>query len=224
MTARSVRQFVRSLHRYPLGMAAQRARLRLRHDVLAARLRDWNNAGVWQRLHEVLLAELRAAGKLDLSRAIVDSSHVRALKGGPNRSESGRPRPAGLQAPPHHRRRRCPTRGAAHRRQPQRHHLAHPAGARDTADPRQTRTASQQTAEGLRRPRLRPRQVPRPGSPPGYHACDRSAGNRTRLRTGHHALGRRAELRVAALVPPPTHALGNPRRHPPKPCSSSAAP
>ena len=47
------------------------------------RLRDWNNAGVWQRLHEVLLAELRAADKLDLSRAVVDSSHIRALKGGP---------------------------------------------------------------------------------------------------------------------------------------------
>ena len=47
------------------------------------RLRDWNNAGVWQRLHEVLLAELRTAGKLDLSRAVVGSSHVRALKGGP---------------------------------------------------------------------------------------------------------------------------------------------
>ncbi len=47
------------------------------------RLRDWNNAGVWQRLHEILLAELRAADKLDMSRAVVDSSHVRALKGGP---------------------------------------------------------------------------------------------------------------------------------------------
>ncbi|MFI1995332.1 IS5 family transposase [Actinoplanes sp. NPDC020271] len=52
------------------------------------RLRDWNNAGVWQRLHEVLLAELRAAGKLDLSRAVVDSSHVRALKGGPKTGRS----------------------------------------------------------------------------------------------------------------------------------------
>ena len=49
------------------------------------RLRDWNNAGVWQRLHEVLLAQLRAADKLDLSRAVVDSSHLRALKGGPKR-------------------------------------------------------------------------------------------------------------------------------------------
>ncbi|MFI7020362.1 IS5 family transposase [Streptomyces sp. NPDC050164] len=46
------------------------------------RLREWNEAGVWQRLHEMLLAELRAAGVLDLSRASVDSSHLRAMKGG----------------------------------------------------------------------------------------------------------------------------------------------
>ncbi len=46
------------------------------------RLRDWNEAGVWQRLHEVLLAELNAAAKLDWSRCVVDSSHVRALKRG----------------------------------------------------------------------------------------------------------------------------------------------
>jgi transposase len=46
------------------------------------RLRDWNDAGVWRRLHELLLAELRAAGLLDFSRAAVDGSHVRAMKGG----------------------------------------------------------------------------------------------------------------------------------------------
>ncbi|OXY86779.1 transposase [Streptomyces diastatochromogenes] len=45
------------------------------------RLRDWNEAGVWQRLQEVLLAELNAVAKLDWSRCVVDSSHVRALKG-----------------------------------------------------------------------------------------------------------------------------------------------
>ncbi|MCK7626565.1 IS5 family transposase [Streptomyces sp. RS10V-4] len=59
------------------------------------RLRDWNNAGVWQRLHEVLLDELRATERLDLSRAVIDSSHVRALKGGPKAGRSpvdrGRP-------------------------------------------------------------------------------------------------------------------------------------
>nr|WP_162501117.1 IS5 family transposase [Streptomyces chartreusis] len=52
------------------------------------RLRDWNEAGVWQRLHEVLLAELNAAAKLDWSRCVVDSSHVRAFKGGSNTGPS----------------------------------------------------------------------------------------------------------------------------------------
>jgi len=47
------------------------------------RLRDWNEADVWQRLHESLLAELHAAGALDWSRAVIDGSHVRAMKGGP---------------------------------------------------------------------------------------------------------------------------------------------
>jgi len=47
------------------------------------RLRDWNNAGVWTRLHENLLAELHAAGALDWSRAVIDGSHLRAMKGGP---------------------------------------------------------------------------------------------------------------------------------------------
>jgi transposase len=48
------------------------------------RLRGWQEAGVWQRLHEALLAELNAAGALDWSRAVIDSAHVRAVKGGPN--------------------------------------------------------------------------------------------------------------------------------------------
>jgi hypothetical protein len=47
------------------------------------RLRDWQAAGAWHRLHALLLAELRAAGRLELTRAIADSAHVRALKGGP---------------------------------------------------------------------------------------------------------------------------------------------
>ena len=45
------------------------------------RLHEWNEAGVWDRLHQVLLDELQDAGAIDWSRAIVDSSYVRA-KGG----------------------------------------------------------------------------------------------------------------------------------------------
>ena len=47
------------------------------------RLEEWNRAGVWKQLHELLLAELQAAGKLDWSRAVIDSSHVRAARRGP---------------------------------------------------------------------------------------------------------------------------------------------
>ena len=46
------------------------------------RLRDWQEAGVWNRLHELLLAKLNAADQIDWSRAVVDSSSVRAVLGG----------------------------------------------------------------------------------------------------------------------------------------------
>jgi transposase len=46
------------------------------------RLRDWNQAGVFDQLHRLLLAKLHQAGQLDWSRAVIDAAHVRALKGG----------------------------------------------------------------------------------------------------------------------------------------------
>ena len=46
------------------------------------RLVRWQRAGVWKRLHRVLLAELRRRGQLDLARAVVDSASLRALRGG----------------------------------------------------------------------------------------------------------------------------------------------
>ncbi|MFD8565133.1 IS5 family transposase [Streptosporangium canum] len=59
------------------------------------RLRDWTQAGVWPRLHEMLLAELRTAGLLDMDQAAIDGSHIRALKRGdhvgPSPVDRGRP-------------------------------------------------------------------------------------------------------------------------------------
>ena len=45
------------------------------------RLRDWQAAGVWHRLHQVLLAELRSTGQLDLSRASLDGASVPSPRG-----------------------------------------------------------------------------------------------------------------------------------------------
>jgi len=46
------------------------------------RLRDWQKAGIWDKIHQVLLSKLRQADQIDFSRAVVDSSCVRAVFGG----------------------------------------------------------------------------------------------------------------------------------------------
>lgn len=50
------------------------------------RLREWQEAGVWKRLHELLLAKLNGADAIDWSRGIVDSASVRAVHGGEKRA------------------------------------------------------------------------------------------------------------------------------------------
>ena len=44
-------------------------------------LAAWQKAGVWEKVHKILLDRLRADDQLDLSAAVVDSSHVRAVGG-----------------------------------------------------------------------------------------------------------------------------------------------
>src|SRR5580765_3275914 len=52
------------------------------------RMDEWQKAGVWERLHELLLARLRAAGEIEWSRAVVDASHVQAKRGAPRRARA----------------------------------------------------------------------------------------------------------------------------------------
>src|SRR5262245_51453589 len=70
------------------------------------RLRDWQARGVWGKIHEILLAELRHADKIDFKRFVVDTSHVRAVGGGGNPPQPGRPLEKGQQARGPDRRRR----------------------------------------------------------------------------------------------------------------------
>lgn len=66
------------------------------------RLVAWQRAGVWAKLHQALLTHLQAAGKIEWSRTIVDSSSVRAMHGEKNRSKPDRPAQSRQQASPHH--------------------------------------------------------------------------------------------------------------------------
>jgi len=57
-------------------------------------LQVWYQAGVWQRLHAVLLAELNQADQIDWSRALIDASFAKAPEGGedtgPNPTDRGK--------------------------------------------------------------------------------------------------------------------------------------
>jgi transposase len=45
------------------------------------RLREWQDAGVWDRLHQLVLDELSEAAILDWSRACIDGVAVRSKRG-----------------------------------------------------------------------------------------------------------------------------------------------
>ncbi|WP_431606321.1 IS5 family transposase [Kocuria rosea] len=57
------------------------------------RLRAWQEAGVWEKLHHAVLEKLGQDGQLDWSRACLDSVSVRAKRGastGPNPTDRGK--------------------------------------------------------------------------------------------------------------------------------------
>ena len=53
-------------------------------------LHAWQEAGVWKAIHKLLLRKLRGSNKIDFSRAVIDSSSVRAALGGPQRGRTRR--------------------------------------------------------------------------------------------------------------------------------------
>ena len=64
------------------------------------RLQRWTEAGAFDQLHQILLARLNAANRIDWTRAAMDGSHIDAKRGRRNRAIAGQPGQARLQAPP----------------------------------------------------------------------------------------------------------------------------
>ena len=58
------------------------------------RLRDWQQAGVWEVLHWMLLQRLADADRLDWSRACLDSGSIPAQKG----AQKGAKKPARIRS------------------------------------------------------------------------------------------------------------------------------
>lgn len=51
-------------------------------ETARTRLQEWERAGIWSRLHHLLLTMLNHEKQLHLSTAIIDTTHVRAFGGG----------------------------------------------------------------------------------------------------------------------------------------------
>lgn len=54
------------------------------------RLRAWQEAGVWSRLHRALLQRLHDSDRINWTRAVVDSSSVREIGAGTKRDRTRR--------------------------------------------------------------------------------------------------------------------------------------
>ena len=50
------------------------------------RLHRWTEAGVFDQVHQILLAKLNAANRIDWTRAAMDGSHIDAKNGAPEQA------------------------------------------------------------------------------------------------------------------------------------------
>jgi transposase len=115
------------------------------------RLTEWAKAGVFDALHLRVLDRLGEQGQVDWEWASVDSTSVRAKRGGPRRRKSRRSWQARVQAAARLRRwRAAPDRGGD-RRQRQRHQRVPSRHGRCAADPHAGGPAADQAGQARRR-------------------------------------------------------------------------
>ena len=116
---------------YRVRLAASAARAGFGSGITCwRRLDERQRAGVWERLHQLLLTRLRAAGEIEWSRAIIDSSQVQAKKGAARRARARSTEAVPAPSTTSSSTRRDPARFRSHRLEPQRRHAADPPGRR----------------------------------------------------------------------------------------------
>jgi transposase len=179
------------------------------------RLDEWQQAGVWQRLHELLLAKLREADRIDWSRVVVDSAQVPAVLGAPktdpspvNRRKAGSKHhlitdAAGIPLA-------CLVTGA------NRHDLSQLLGLvrRDSPCARQAGSSQASATLAARRPRLPLKGGRGLAARAQDHTHHRAPACPARLRARPPTLGRRAHTLLGPPTPPAPAPLRTTRRHP----------
>ncbi len=176
------------------------------------KLRDWQAAGVFERLHRALLDRLGRANAIDWSRCSLDSASVPAKGGRTHWPEPDRPRQARHQAPRHCRCPRHPARAPAQRRERPRQPALRAAARRRAADPAVRRAAAEAPGQAARRQGLRFVNLASCLEGSRHHPPDRATGSGVERTAGVPPMGGRALAVVDARVPPPRPAVRAVRR------------
>ena len=135
----------------------------------------WQKAGVWEKVHKVLLDRLRAEEGIDLSAAVVDSSHVRAVGGAKNGSQPRGSKEKGVETPHHHGCGGGSAGRSAHGWQSARRDGVDPAGGCHSSYRREGRPPGAASDRGLWRPGLRFRSASQATGPARHPAGARRA-------------------------------------------------
>jgi transposase len=137
------------------------------------RLDEWAKAGVFDRLHLEVLDRLGEQGRLDWTRASLDSASMRAKRGGPRWRKSGRSWQARVEAPPGLRWERAAADRSGHRRQRPRRDHAGGDGRRHPPGPHTSGPPAHPARQARCRQGLRQRRQPRLPAPAWDQAADR---------------------------------------------------
>ena len=148
-----------------------------------------------------------------MSRAIVDSSSIRAVKGGPDGTQPDGTSARQEQAPRLHRSAGHPAGSHAHGCECSRHHPDRPARRRGSAPPGQARAAVLPPGARPGRPGVPLEEARRRVEEAEHPAGSRATRHRARQRARQDALGRRAHHQLVASVPPAAGALRAARGH-----------
>ena len=180
------------------------------------RLREWQQAGVWERLQRVLLDRLGRRNAIHFRRAALDSASVAAKRGLGDRSQPDRPRQGGHQASHPHRCARHPTRSPADGGQRPRQRRAGRGRRCRPAHPAVLGTTSTKARQTPRRQGLRSSPLPSGSDPPPHPAPHRPTWHRKQRKARAAQMGRGTDAGVVQPVPPPRDTLRAQSRHPPR--------
>jgi transposase len=192
---------VRPQERHPVGDVASRDGVRVRHDLLAAPEKEWHEAGVWERLHRILLDRLGQADEMDWERASLDSASAPPAPGGrEDRSQSDGQGQEGFQAPSGDRPKRRPALSDSYRRKRPRLEGARRGRGWHPADPWSSwsaRKTAQAPEEAACRQSLRLSSLPRGTQEERHNPAHRSAGHRVQREAGAIQVGGGTDAVVA---------------------------